>query len=163
MHDKLERTLLAALLPPLAPPCSNACFGFDKTTGWTFFDLTTMHDNLDKSEGTVLEADFYHADQLLPRSDQDLVAKARQARHTSKQHSAAVVAVCFSMYGLCGASGHSTCARCPHVSLADERTTVDDFMSTTSNVVEHVGPQRNLGRRGGYDSLSPERQKMTWL
>ncbi|CAN0249137.1 unnamed protein product, partial [Ectocarpus sp. 12 AP-2014] len=56
---------------------SNACFGFDKTTGWTFFDLTAMHDSLDKSEGTVLEADFYHADQLLPRSDQDLVAKVR--------------------------------------------------------------------------------------
>lgn len=59
----------------LFPPPSNACFGFDKTTGWTFFDLTSMHDNLEKNEGTVLEADFYHADQLLPRSDQDLVAK----------------------------------------------------------------------------------------
>lgn len=56
--------------------CSNACFGFDKTTGWTFFDLTSMHDNLENNEGTVLEADFYHADQLLPRSDEDLVAKA---------------------------------------------------------------------------------------
>lgn len=55
---------------------SNACFGFDKTTGWTFFDLTTMHDALNTSTGTVLEADFYHADQLLPQSDQDLVAKA---------------------------------------------------------------------------------------
>ncbi|CAM9213153.1 unnamed protein product [Ectocarpus sp. 8 AP-2014] len=59
------------------PYQSNACFGFDKTTGWTFFDLTAMHDSLDKSEGTVLEADFYHADQLLPRSDQDLVAKVQ--------------------------------------------------------------------------------------
>ena len=55
---------------------SNACFGFDKTTGWTFFDLTSLHDNLENNEGTVLEADFYHADQLLPRSDEDLVAKA---------------------------------------------------------------------------------------
>lgn len=34
-----------------------------------------MHDSLNTSTGTVLEADFYHADQLLPQSDQDLVAK----------------------------------------------------------------------------------------
>eukprot|EP00903_Cladosiphon_okamuranus_P014042 g13058.t2 len=60
------------------PYKSNACFGFDKTTGWTFFDLTSLHDNLENSEGTVLEADFYHADQLLPRSDEDLVAKATE-------------------------------------------------------------------------------------
>lgn len=34
-----------------------------------------MHDALNSSEGTVLEADFYHADQLLPQSDEELVAK----------------------------------------------------------------------------------------
>lgn len=34
-----------------------------------------MHDSLGNSTGTVLEADFYHADQLLPQSDKDLVAK----------------------------------------------------------------------------------------
>lgn len=60
------------------PYKSNACFGFDKTTGWTFFDLTAMHDTLTASEGTVLEADFYHADQLLPQSDEDLVAKVQR-------------------------------------------------------------------------------------
>eukprot|EP00752_Nemacystus_decipiens_P008853 g7900.t1 len=59
------------------PYKSNACFGFDKTTGWTFFDLTSLHDKLENNEGTVLEADFYHADQLLPRSDEDLVAKVQ--------------------------------------------------------------------------------------
>lgn len=68
--------------PLLAPPhaCrprSNACFGFDKTTGWTFFDLSSMHDSLKGSDGTVLEADFYHADQLLPQSDEELVAKVQ--------------------------------------------------------------------------------------
>jgi hypothetical protein len=26
------------------PYKSNACFGFDATTGWTFFDLTHLHD-----------------------------------------------------------------------------------------------------------------------
>lgn len=36
-----------------------------------------MHDTLTASEGTVLEADFYHADQLLPQSDEDLVAKVQ--------------------------------------------------------------------------------------
>lgn len=28
------------------PYKSNACFGFDETTGWTFFDLTELHDEL---------------------------------------------------------------------------------------------------------------------
>lgn len=38
-----------------------------------------MHDSLSQSAGTVLEADFYHADQLLPQSDEDLVAKVSQS------------------------------------------------------------------------------------
>lgn len=71
---------LASRLSSPRPLRSNACFGFDKTTGWTFFDLTSLHDNLENNEGTVLEADFYHADQLLPRSDEDLVAKASKGR-----------------------------------------------------------------------------------
>lgn len=60
------------------PYKSNACFGFDKTTGWTFFDLTNLHDELADSPVTVLEADFYHADQLLPQSDAALVAKVKK-------------------------------------------------------------------------------------
>jgi hypothetical protein len=37
---------------------SNACFGFDTTTGWTFFDLNTLHDEYKNETGTVVEADF---------------------------------------------------------------------------------------------------------
>lgn len=40
-----------------------------------------MHDSLSQSAGTVLEADFYHADQLLPQSDEDLVAKVSHGLH----------------------------------------------------------------------------------
>lgn len=60
------------------PLPSNACFGFDKTTGWTFFDLNTLHDQYKDEEGSVIEVDFYHANQLLPMSDEDIVKKVHQ-------------------------------------------------------------------------------------
>jgi len=37
---------------------SNACFGFDTTTGWTFFNLNELHDEYKDEPGTVVEADF---------------------------------------------------------------------------------------------------------
>eukprot|EP00899_Mesostigma_viride_P028711 jgi/Mesvir1/9024/Mv21309-RA.1 len=37
---------------------SNACFGFDDSTGWTFFDLNALHDEYRDREGTVVEVDF---------------------------------------------------------------------------------------------------------
>jgi hypothetical protein len=40
------------------PKPSNACFGFDSTTGWTFFDLNALHDEYRDEAGTVVEADF---------------------------------------------------------------------------------------------------------
>lgn len=40
------------------PMPSNACFGFETTTGWTFFDLNTLHDEYKDEPGTVVEADF---------------------------------------------------------------------------------------------------------
>lgn len=55
------------------PRPSNACFGFSATTGWTFFDLNTLHDEYRNEPGTVIEADFYHANQLLPLSDPQIV------------------------------------------------------------------------------------------
>ncbi|HEY9620230.1 MAG TPA: FAD-dependent oxidoreductase, partial [Crinalium sp.] len=55
------------------PRASNACFGFDASTGWTFFDLNALHDEFRDAPGTVVEADFYHANQLLPMSDEQLV------------------------------------------------------------------------------------------
>ncbi|MBE9034531.1 hydroxysqualene dehydroxylase [aff. Roholtiella sp. LEGE 12411] len=55
------------------PRPSNACFGFDTTTGWTFFDLNTLHDEYKNEPGTVMEADFYHANQFLSLSDEEIV------------------------------------------------------------------------------------------
>ncbi|MFM6138301.1 MAG: FAD-dependent oxidoreductase, partial [Sphaerospermopsis kisseleviana] len=55
------------------PRPSNACFGFDDSTGWTFFDLNALHDEFKDEPGTVIEADFYHANQFLHLSDQEIV------------------------------------------------------------------------------------------
>lgn len=60
------------------PLASNACFGFDTTTGWTFFDLNVLHDEWKDSEGSVIEVDFYHANQLLPMTDDHILAKVRK-------------------------------------------------------------------------------------
>jgi uncharacterized protein with NAD-binding domain and iron-sulfur cluster len=56
------------------PRPSNACFGFDQTTGWTFFDLNALHDEFQDESGTVIEADFYHANQFLPLDDSEIIA-----------------------------------------------------------------------------------------
>lgn len=60
------------------PLPSNACFGFDNTTGWTFFDLNALHDEWKNEPGSVIEADFYHANQLLPMDDADIIAKVQR-------------------------------------------------------------------------------------
>ena len=60
------------------PRPSNACFGFDDTTGWTFFDLNALHDEWHDTDGSVVEVDFYHANQLLPMTDEDILAKVQQ-------------------------------------------------------------------------------------
>ncbi|MBD1821077.1 FAD-dependent oxidoreductase [Cyanobacteria bacterium FACHB-DQ100] len=60
------------------PLPSNACFGFDATTGWTFFDLNALHDEWKDEPGSVIEADFYHANQLLPLDDAQVIAKVQR-------------------------------------------------------------------------------------
>ena len=55
------------------PRPSNACFGFDTATGWTFFDLNALHDEYHDEPGTVIEADFYHANQFLSLSDEEIL------------------------------------------------------------------------------------------
>ena len=60
------------------PLPSNACFGFDATTGWTFFDLNDLHDEYHDEANTVIEADFYHANQLLPMSDEQIIAQVHR-------------------------------------------------------------------------------------
>jgi len=57
---------------------SNACFGFEPTTGWTFFNLNELHDEYRDEPGSVIEADFYHANQLLPMSDEQIVAQVQR-------------------------------------------------------------------------------------
>lgn len=66
---------------------SNAVSGFDDGVGWTFFDLTALHDECAGSPTTVLEADFYHAGKLLPLSDDELVAKVNQPACPSAEES----------------------------------------------------------------------------
>ncbi len=60
------------------PLPSNACFGFDATTGWTFFDLNALQDEYKNEPNTVIEADFYHANQLLPMSDEQIIIKVQR-------------------------------------------------------------------------------------
>ena len=55
------------------PLPSNACFGFHQTTGWTFFDLNVLHDEYKDEPGTVVEVDYYHANQLLSLSDEQVI------------------------------------------------------------------------------------------
>jgi uncharacterized protein with NAD-binding domain and iron-sulfur cluster len=55
------------------PLPSNACFGFDTTTGWTFFDLNALHDEYRHEPGTVVEADFYHANQFLSLENEEII------------------------------------------------------------------------------------------
>ena len=55
------------------PLPSNACFGFHETTGWTFFDLNALHDEYKDEPGTVVEADYYHANQLLNLTDKQII------------------------------------------------------------------------------------------
>ena len=55
------------------PLPSNACFGFDETTGWTFFDLNALHDEYRDEPGTVVEVDFYHANQFIPLSNEEII------------------------------------------------------------------------------------------
>ena len=57
---------------------SNACFGFNVTTGWTFFDLNVLHDEYRDEPGTVIEADFYHANQFLSLSNEEIVRIVHQ-------------------------------------------------------------------------------------
>ncbi|WP_017318104.1 hydroxysqualene dehydroxylase [Mastigocladopsis repens] len=60
------------------PLPSNACFGFDSTTGWTFFDLNALHDEYRNELGTVVEADFYHANQFLSLENEEIVSRVQR-------------------------------------------------------------------------------------
>lgn len=60
------------------PRPSNACFGFHPTTGWTFFDLNALHDDYRQEPGSVVEVDYYHANQLLSLSNEEIIPLVQQ-------------------------------------------------------------------------------------
>lgn len=57
---------------------SNACFGFDETTGWTYFNLNAIHDEFRDADKTVIEADFYHSNQFMPMRDEEVAEEVRK-------------------------------------------------------------------------------------
>ena len=65
------------------PYSANACWGFDKGVGMTFFDITKLHE-LDGNDGdgetpvgSVIEVDYYHAASLLVMDDKSIAEKAK--------------------------------------------------------------------------------------
>lgn len=63
---------------------SNACFGFDSSTGWTYFDLNALHDEFQDFETTVIEADFYHSNQFMPMNDREVAEEVRRRLCTAE-------------------------------------------------------------------------------
>lgn len=59
------------------PLPSNACFGFHATTGWTFFDLNALHDEYQDESGSVIEVDYYHANQFLGLDDEQILPQVQ--------------------------------------------------------------------------------------
>ncbi|KAJ7967129.1 Phytoene desaturase [Quillaja saponaria] len=59
------------------PNASNVCSDIEDSFGWTFFDLNVIQDEHKGDPVTVLQADFYHANELLPLKDDDLVVKVK--------------------------------------------------------------------------------------
>ncbi|KAK4401372.1 hypothetical protein Sango_0877900 [Sesamum angolense] len=57
------------------PYASNVSSGFDGACAWTFFDLSTIYDEHKDSESTIVQADLYHANDLLPLKDEKIVEK----------------------------------------------------------------------------------------
>ncbi|KAA8535968.1 hypothetical protein F0562_028446 [Nyssa sinensis] len=57
------------------PNASNVSSGFYDSSSWTFFDLNMIHDKHKDDPVTVIQADFYHANELLPLNDEQIVAK----------------------------------------------------------------------------------------
>ncbi|GFS34665.1 hypothetical protein Acr_00g0035250 [Actinidia rufa] len=58
------------------PNASNACSGFNDSIGWTFFDLNSIYDEHKDDTVTFVQADFFHANELLPLKDDDVATKA---------------------------------------------------------------------------------------
>lgn len=59
------------------PTASNSCSALDNSFGWSFFDLNAIQDEHKDESVTVLQADFYHANELLPLNDEVIVEKVK--------------------------------------------------------------------------------------
>jgi uncharacterized protein with NAD-binding domain and iron-sulfur cluster len=68
------------------PYTANACWGFDRGVGMTFFNIGELHgENFsddDAPPGSVIEVDYYHADILLGMSDEQIAEKAKKDLNT---------------------------------------------------------------------------------
>lgn len=58
---------------------SNVLSGFIDNVGGTWFNLNELHDEYQDSPGSVIAADFYHANVLLPMSDEEIVGKIMES------------------------------------------------------------------------------------
>ncbi|KAI5647787.1 hypothetical protein M9H77_33792 [Catharanthus roseus] len=55
------------------PNASNVSSRFNDSSGWTFFDLNSIHDEYEDDSVTTIEADFYHANDLMALPDEIIV------------------------------------------------------------------------------------------
>ena len=63
------------------PYSANACWGFDEGVGMTMFDIRALHGSdaatVVDAPGSVIEVDYYHANEILLMSDEAIVAKVK--------------------------------------------------------------------------------------
>ncbi|XP_019166201.1 PREDICTED: uncharacterized protein LOC109162020 isoform X1 [Ipomoea nil] len=57
------------------PYASNVSSGFDNSSACAFFDLNAIYDDCKDNPSTMIQADFYHATDLLPLKDERIVGK----------------------------------------------------------------------------------------
>ncbi|KAG7010838.1 Phytoene dehydrogenase, chloroplastic/chromoplastic [Cucurbita argyrosperma subsp. argyrosperma] len=59
------------------PNSSNSCSALDNSFGWSFFDLNAIQDEHKDESVTVLQADFYHANELMLLNEEVIVEKVK--------------------------------------------------------------------------------------
>ncbi|XP_057769215.1 uncharacterized protein LOC130989276 [Salvia miltiorrhiza] len=59
------------------PYAGNVASAPDNACAWTFFDLNAIYDEYDETASTVVQADLYYADDLLPLKDEKIVEKVK--------------------------------------------------------------------------------------
>ena len=69
------------------PYSANACWGFDKGVGMTFFDITSLHGLPRQKQqkdgiGSIIEVDYYHSASLLVMNDEAIVTKVKKDLNT---------------------------------------------------------------------------------